>query len=235
MKDFDKETRPLGGGSAAAGCAAGWGLLESPHRLRFRTIDSVCGEIAGIAAGALRRRRRASAGGGCDAAVPEAARRTLMQLGGGDAELNESLRTVLLHRDGNLAECERLLVEMLPVRDQWGELVPLLGEELNDEYLDGMVLPRIERALEEAIGAGLARLSESVPEDILRDLSLLAGEMGQSDGYKGEPSPIAAWAGVYNAPEEIAADLERWQGLIHLRDDEGRRVAAQFSRSVSKF
>ena len=55
----------------------------------------------------------------------EAARQTLMQLGGDDAELDEALRTVLLHRDGSLADCERLLMEMLPLRDQWGELVPL--------------------------------------------------------------------------------------------------------------
>ncbi len=221
MKDFDKETRPLAEAVLRRDAERSWGLLEHPHRLRFRTIDSVCGEIA-------RMLPVLSGGGGVQTPVEdatpmyrEAARQTLMQLGGGDAELDQALRAVLLHRDGSLADCERLLMEMLPVRNQWGELVPLLGEELNDEYLDGTVLPRIERALEEAIGAGLARLSESVPEDILRDLSLLAGEMGQSGGYKGAPSPIAAWAGVYNAPEEIAADLERWQGLIHLVTTKG--------------
>ena len=216
VAEFERDTRALADAVLHRDAQRGWGLLEHPHRLRFRTIDSVCGEIA-------RMLPVLSGGGGAQTPVEdattmyrEAARQTLMQLGGGDAELDQALRTVLLHRDGSLTDCEKLLMEMLPLRNQWGELVPLLGEELDDEYLDGTVLPRIERALEEAIGAGLARLSRSVPRDILSDLSLLAGEMGQSDGYRGAPSPIAAWAGVYNAPKEIAADLERWQGLIHL-------------------
>jgi ATP-dependent helicase/nuclease subunit A len=216
VTEFEREMRALAEAVMLRDAERGWGLLEHPHRLRFRTIDSVCGEIA-------RMLPVLTGGGGAQTPVEdattmyrEAARQTLMQLGGGDGDLDEALRTVLLHRDGSLADCEKLLMEMLPLRNQWGELVPLLGEELDEEYLDGTVLPRIERALEEAIGGGLARLSRSVPQDILSDLSLLAGEMGQSDGYRGAPSPIAAWAGVYDAPEEIAADLARWQGLIHL-------------------
>ena len=94
----------------------------------------------------------------------EAARQTLMQLGGNDAELDSSLRTVLLHREGSLADCERLLMEMLPLRNQWGELVPLLGRPgMTDEFLDREVRPQLQRALEEAICAGLTRLSQSVP------------------------------------------------------------------------
>ncbi len=107
-------------------------------------------------------------------------------------------------------------MEMLPLRNQWGELVPLLGSELDEEYLDGIVLPRLQKALEQAIGAGLRRLSQSLPGDILQDLTLLAGEMGQAGGYKGEPSPIAVLAGLRDTPEEIADDLERWQALIYL-------------------
>ena len=39
--------------------------------------------------------------------------------------------------------------------------MPLRGEELTEEYLDGVVLPRLERALEIAICAGLTRLAQS--------------------------------------------------------------------------
>ncbi len=131
----------------------------------------------------------------------EAARQTLMQLGGSDAELDEALRTLLLHRDGSLADCERLLMEMLPLRNQWGELVPLLGRaEMTDEFLDGTVLPQLQRALEDAICAGLTRLSQGVPADILAGLAALAGEMGHAEGYKDEPSPIAMCAGLHQAP-----------------------------------
>jgi len=235
VKEFDRETRPLAESVLRRDSERGWGLLEHPRRLRFRTIDSVCGEIA-------RMLPVLSGGGGAqkpiEDATPmyrEAAQHTLMQLGSNDAELNEALRILLLHRDGSLLDCERLLVEMLPLRNQWGELVPLLGQELDDAYLDNTVLPRIERALEEAIEAGLTRLSRSVPRDILCDLSLLAGEMGHSDGYKGTPSPIAVWAGEYEAPEEIAADLARWHGLIHLVTTNGGGWRRSFQNRFLNF
>ncbi len=123
----------------------------------MRTIDSVCAEIARslpVLSGS---------GGGqtpVEDAAPlyrEAARRTLMQLGGNDASLNEALRTVLLHRDGNLAECERLLAEMLPLARSVGRAGSAAEQELDDAYLDGTVLPQLERALELAICAGLTR------------------------------------------------------------------------------
>ena len=82
-----------------------------------------------------------------------------------------------------------------------------LGGELDDAYLDSTVLPQLQKALDDAIGEGLTRLSNSVPSDVLRDLALLAGEMAYADGYKGMPSPIAVYAGVHDAPEEIADHL----------------------------
>jgi len=214
--DFERETRALAEAVLQRDKLLGWGLLEHPRRLKIRTIDSVCGEIA-------QSLPVLSGSGGRPTPVEdptplyrEAVRQTLMQLGGADAKLDTALRTVLLHRDGSLTDCERLLMEMLPLRDQWGELVPLLRQDLDDNYLDGTVLPRLQKALEEAISAGLAQLSRSVPYDILRDLSLLAGEMGHAEGYKGQPSPIAVWAGLQDTPEDIAEHLEHWLGLIHL-------------------
>jgi ATP-dependent helicase/nuclease subunit A len=214
--EFELETRRLADAVLRKDALLGWGLLERPRRLRMQTIDSVCGEIA-------RSLPVLSGSGGQQSPVDdpapmyrEAARRTLMQLGGADAELDAALRVVLLHRDGSLAECERLLMEMLPLRNQWGELVPLLGRGLTDAELDRTVLPRLQKALEQGIGTGLTRLSQSVPGDVLRELSLLAGEMGRADGYKGAPSPIAMCAGLNDAPEEIAESLGQWLGMIHL-------------------
>jgi ATP-dependent helicase/nuclease subunit A len=126
--EFDRETRTLAEAVLQRDAQRGWGLLEHPRRLNIRTIDSVCGEIA-------RTLPVLSGGGGrlapvddANAMYREAARQTMMLLGGMDAELNEALRTVLLHRDGSLTDCERLLIEMLPLRNQWGELVPLSGQ-----------------------------------------------------------------------------------------------------------
>ena len=233
--EFDRETRALAEAVLQRDALRGWELLEHPRRLNFRTIDSVCGEISRLLP-------VLSGGGGGQAPVEdaapmyrEAARLTLMQLGGSDTQLNDALQTVLLHRDGSLADCERLLMEMLPLRNQWGELVPLLGRDLDDAYLDETVLPRIERALKGAIEAGVSRLSQSLPPDILRELALLAGDMGHASGYKGQPSPIAVLAGVYDAPEEIAENLERWRALIHLVTTAKGEWRAGFRSDYLKF
>ncbi|MEO6910429.1 MAG: UvrD-helicase domain-containing protein, partial [Edaphobacter sp.] len=214
--EFERETRALAESVLRRDRMLGWGLLERPRRLRVRTIDSVCAEIAGSLP-------VLSGGGGAqspvlDASVlhHEAARRTLMQLGGKDHALDAALRLVLLHRDGNLVDCERLLAGMLALRDQWGELVPLSGRDLDDAYLDGTVLPRLERALELVICAALTRLSQTLPANILQELSHFAGELGHASGYKGAASPIAICAGLHSAPEETAEDLAHWRALVHL-------------------
>jgi ATP-dependent helicase/nuclease subunit A len=214
--DFDRETRVLAEAVLSRDASLGWELLQHPHRLKIRTIDSVCGEVARLLP-------VLSGGGGRQTPVEdptlmyrEAARETLMQLGGTDAEIDAALRTVLLHRDGSLRDCERLLMEMLPLRNQWGELVPLGRQQLDDAFLDETVLPKLELALEQAVCAGLTRLSLSVPPDILQNLASLAGEMGHAEGYQGSPSPIAMCAGLHTAPHETTEDLDHWRALIHL-------------------
>lgn len=213
--EFERETRLLAQAVVDRDRILGWGLLERPRRLKVRTIDSVCAEIANslpVLSGGSGQSPVLDASG----LHHEAARRTLMQFGGEDAALNAALRTVLLHRDGNLAECERLLASMLALRDQWGELIPLTGRELDDAYLDNAVLPLLQRVLERAICAGLVRLSQTLPEDILRELSSLAGTLGHASGYKGAASPIAICAGLHIIPGETAEHLAHWRALIHL-------------------
>lgn len=214
--EFERKTRALAEAALQRDRTLGWGLLELPRRLKIRTIDSVCAEITASLP-------VLSGGGGERSPVldpsglhREAARRTLMQLGGSDATLNAALRLILLHRDGNLAECERLLAEMLSLRDQWGELVPLAGRDLDDAYLDMAVLPRLERTLEQAICAGLTRLSHSLPSDILRELSHLAGKLGHANGYKDAASPVAVCAGLHTPPQEVVEHLAHWRALTYL-------------------
>jgi ATP-dependent helicase/nuclease subunit A len=226
--DFERDTRTLAEAVLRRDHARGWELLEHPRRLKMQTIDSVCAEIA-------RTLPVLTGGGGRQTPVEdasllygEAARLTLMQLGGDDAALNEALRTVLLHRDGSLRDCERLLVEMLALRNQWGELVPLAQRELDDSYLDGTVLPKLERALEQAVCAGLTRFADEMPADLIDQLAQLAGEMGHAEGYKGGISPIAICAGRYSAPGESVEDHEHWRALVHLlAKKDGWRVSTK--------
>lgn len=213
---FERETRALAQTVLARDQNLGWSLLNHPRRLNIRTIDSVCAEIA-------RSLPVLSGSGGqlspvedASALHREAARRTLMQFGGADSDLNNALRTLLLHRNGSLKNCEELLAEILALRDQWGQLVPLSISQLDDAYLDGTVRSHLERTLDLAVEAGLARLIDMFTSDTLDELALLASEMGSAPGYNGQPSPIQQCADAFTTPQATAEDLQHWRGLIHL-------------------
>jgi ATP-dependent helicase/nuclease subunit A len=214
--EVERETRTLAEAVLQRDHALGWGLLDDPRRLRVRTIDSVCAEIA---------RSLPVLSEGASGLAPvndasplyhEAARRTLMQLGGDDVALNDALRMVLLHRDGSLGDCERLLAEMLQLRDQWGGLIPLGREDLDDAYLDGTVLPRLESTLERAVCAGLTEFATVMPEDFLREIASLAASLAGNVPYGRDRSPLSVCASRVGIPATDAAALEQWQALIHL-------------------
>ena len=232
---FDRETRTLAKAVLEKDKRLKWGLLETPQRMNLKTIDSLCALIAGSMP-------VLSGGGGRMAQVEDAlplyqlaARRTMMQLGGEDEALNAALQEVLLHRDGNLAECERLLADMLDRRDQWGELIPLRHAELNDDYLDSTVLPKLNRTLEKIVCAGLTELADNVPADLLDELASLASSLAGNPPYKGDPSPIAICAGR-SVPGTEAEHLAHWRALIHLlvtRSSNAWRVG--FAKSTLHF
>jgi ATP-dependent helicase/nuclease subunit A len=229
--DFDRETRAWAERVLRRDGLLGWELLQHPRRLNIRTIDSVCGEVARLLPVLSGAGGRQTPVEDATSMYREAARKTLMQLGEDDMELDAALRTVLLHRDGSLRDCERLLMEMLPLRNQWGELVPLGTQQLDDAFLDETVLSKLELALEQAVCEGLTRLSLRVPADILQELALLAGEMGHAEGYRGSSSPIAMCAGLHDTPHETAKDLEHWRALIHLLTTQESRWRATAARN----
>ncbi len=214
--EFQAETRELARAVLARDRQLGWTLADHPQRLNIRTIDSVCAEIARtlpVLSGSGGRLTPAEDAGPLHR---EAARRTLLLLGTGDAAFDTALRDLLLHRDGNLAECESLLANMLSMRDQWGDLVPLTNPQLDEAWLDANVLPRLELALDHAIRAVLTPLAQAFPAELLAELTNLAAEMAHREGYKGQLSPIAICKGKEQAPSTCADDLEHWRCLIHL-------------------
>lgn len=213
---FDAATRPLAEAVLARDRERGWNLLEQPRRLNIRTIDSVCSEIAGSLPVLSRSGGASAPSEDADIFYAEAARRATSMLGGSDTQLNDSLERVLLHRDGNLRDTESLIANMLAWRDQWGELVPLGRAELDDVFLDEVVLPRLERTLDLAICTALTRIARTLPADVLDELCELAAEMGHLDGYDGNPSPLALCAGKSMPPEEKASHLSHWNALIDL-------------------
>ena len=214
--NFARETRALADAVLALDARLGWGLLDQPQRLRIRTIDSVCADIA--------RTLPLLSGSGAlqpvDNAAPlyrEAARRTLLQLGGPDAALSDALRTVLLHRDANLEDLERLLARMLEQRQQWGELVPLDAASLSDTFLDTTVRPRLESSLAAIISAGLTRAVDAMPAGVLEELTAIAERLGRLPAYNAaRPHQLPLWAGRPTPPTTHADDLPLWDGLLHL-------------------
>ena len=195
----------------------GWGLLDEPRRLRVRTIDALCGEIARSmpilsgGASAMRPVERA------DALYGEAARRTVQRLGGEDAALTAALRTSLLHRDGDLRACERLLAEMLGLREQWGELLPLREAELTEDSLERVVRPQLDRALAAAVCRGLAELQRAFPAGVFDRLARIAAEFARLPAYNGmKPHPFARCAEMESAPEAAAEYLSEWRTLVGL-------------------
>ena len=215
--DFQAETRELARAVLARDRQLGWELLDHPHRLNIRTIDSVCAQIARTLPYLSGSGGRLTPATDAEPLHREAARRTLLLLGTGDAVFDTALRDLLLHRDGNLAECESLLAEMLRLRDQWGDLVPLTRAQLDEAWLDANVLPRLELALDHAISTALTRLAQIFPADLLDDLTGLAADLAPAAPYDPEvPSPIALCANLRTPPEPIAAALDHWLALIHL-------------------
>lgn len=213
--DFDRQTRPLAEAVVARDRALGWNLLEHPDRLNISTIDSLCTQIA--------RSLPVLSGAGGQAPVEDAstlytqaARQTLAMLGGADPALSHALELLLLHRDGDLGNCEKLIAEMLQWRDQWGNLIPLTGEQLTDSYLESYTLPRLERALQQAICRALTRLDALMPPDLCHELASLARKMSAAEGYQGADSPIALCRELKSAPGTAAHDLEHWRALAHI-------------------
>jgi ATP-dependent helicase/nuclease subunit A len=215
--DFQARTRELARAVLARDRQFGWNLLDQPHRLNIRTIDSVCAQIARtlpVLSGSGGRLTPTTDAGPLHR---EAARRTLLLLGSGDAAFDAALRNLLLHRDGNLTECESLLANMLSLRDQWGDLIPLTHPQLDEAWLDANVLPRLELALDHAISSALARLAQIFPADLLANLTSLAADLAPATPYNPEaPSPIALCANLHSPPEALPEHLDHWLALLHL-------------------
>ena len=213
-RPFASRSRELAEAALVRSRQMHWRLLEEPLRLNIQTFDAVCAQIANavplLAGGGARRTLEVA-----QPLYEQAARRTLLQLGGADAALHNALHTVLLHRDGNLRDCERLIAEMLAMREQWGELVPL-GPTLDEVTLDTTVRGRLEHALARIVTAGLEQAAAALPAGELAYLAAFASRHAVLPGHNDKPSPVALCAGVPDPPAPIPAEIERWRALIRL-------------------
>ncbi|MDE1175394.1 MAG: UvrD-helicase domain-containing protein [Edaphobacter sp.] len=213
--DFEAETLLLAREVLERDTRFGWEILQHPQRLNLRTIDSICAEIA--------HRQPVLSGSSGLSPVEDAgdlyrlaAERTLLLLGGSDTALSSAIELLLLQRDGNLQKCQELIADMLALRDQWGRLIPLDKESLEESFLDGQVLPQLEDTLASAICSELEEIERSFPRGQLERLASLANEMSSAEGYKDKPSPLLVCRDRLAPPQAVADDLPTWQALAHL-------------------
>ena len=213
---FDRATRELARQVLEHDRQLGWDLLGNPRRLNIRTIDSVCIQIRNglpvLSGGAGNLQTTEDA----DDLYREAARNILLRLGGPDQRLNQALGTVLSHRDGDLRNCENLLSEMLRLREQWGDFLPIEPDQGDDEQMEREARARLDLALEQMICAELGRLEIALPQDLLQSLTQAAADLSDRPGYNGAASPLAACRNRYASPASRIADLEHWRTLLHL-------------------
>ena len=213
--DFARLTVQLAQDVLAHDAERGWCLLERPQRLNIRTIDSLCGEIARslpLLSGEAGLSRPVQ-----DAAplYARAARAVTMQFGGDDEALNAAVRTVLLHRDGDLLFCERVLAEMLGTREQWGSLIPL-GEQLTEEHLETVTLPRLNASLERVVCGAMKELRDGFDEEALLEIAAITEQLAYADGYKDMPHPFRDCGGMPVPPGCGADQLRYWKAIAHV-------------------
>ncbi|AFL87675.1 ATP-dependent exonuclase V beta subunit, helicase and exonuclease domain-containing [Terriglobus roseus DSM 18391] len=212
--DFARLTKELAEAVLARDAERGWRLLQRPQRLNIRTIDSLCGEIA-------RSLPLLSGEAGVTRPVQDArplyaraARVVMMQFGGNDEPLNAAVRTVLLHRDGDLLFCERVLAEMLGTREQWGSLIPL-GEQLTEEHLEQVTLPRLNASLERVVCGAMEELRDSFDEESLLEIAAITEQLAYADGYKDYPHPFRECGGMPLPPGCGPDQLRYWKAIAH--------------------
>ncbi|MGI4981055.1 MAG: UvrD-helicase domain-containing protein, partial [Janthinobacterium lividum] len=208
--DFARLTHELAAAALAHDRALGWHVLDRPHRLNIRTIDSLCSVIARAAPLLSGSAGFASPVTDAEPLYRQAAHAVFLRMGAGDARLDAAIETVLLHRDGNLQACEQLLAEMLATREQWGRLIPLAAAEMDDAALNATVLPRLNASLKRALCAALTRLHSCFPEEELLQIAHIARQLASADGHNGSASVFAPCASMPGAPGTDAEHLNHW-------------------------
>jgi ATP-dependent exoDNAse (exonuclease V) beta subunit len=142
----------------------GWNLLEQPGRLRIRTIDSLCSELAHqlpVLSGL---------GGGqqiatdANALYRKAAVRTMAVIEDSDDELGQDVTRVLDRYDNQYDRLVDLLTGMLANREQW------IGHLLNSRTGDGFNRQGLEEALRYLVEAQLKKAKEIAPPELLSAL-----------------------------------------------------------------
>jgi len=142
----------------------GWNLLEQPSRLRIRTIDSLCSELA------RQLPVLSGLGGGqqiavdADALYRTAATRTMAVIEDDKDPLQTDVIRVLDRYDNQYDRLVELLTGMLASREQW------IGHLMDARSGDGFDRQGLESALRYLVEIQLGNARQITPDGLLLDL-----------------------------------------------------------------
>jgi len=184
-----------------------WSIDLQPQRLRIDTLDAMNTWLA--------HRLSVLSGGVAGAELMEsplscyrlAVGRTLAELET-PTGLAHSLQTLLRGLDNNAARLERMLLELLPKRDQW---LPYLAGGSDEDLRDAL-----EQALRRLVEEALAQFALALPPafvgavlPILRHVATHATNPATLQGF-------AAWRDPSTALQPRAEQLDAWRALPEL-------------------
>jgi ATP-dependent exoDNAse (exonuclease V) beta subunit len=208
-----KLSRELAQAVLANDAERGWNLLAQPSRLRIRTIDSLCAELA--------RQLPVLSGLGGGQQVTEdpaalylqAATRTMAAIEDDDDPLQADVARLLDRYDNRYDHLVELLTSMLASRDQWRDHLLGLREG------DGFDRAALEATLRYLVESELAKARAAVPDEALAELPkllryALSNEPKDADGVT---ALLDACGGRDTARLDLPADpdaLPHWVTLI---------------------
>ena len=211
-KPHEALTWELARAVCARDTAAQWRLLENPHRLRIRTIDSLCVSIALQMPWLSRLGAPANIAEEPEELYREAASQTVALVE--DKEWCPAMSRLLSHLDNNVAALEGLLTAMLARRDQWMRHIGVGGDRSTWRAA-------LETALQNVIREALERVRRSVPDALRGDIVALASFAGRNLAHS--TSPLRTWAGLRELPGADPDALGAWLGLAELLLTKGGR------------
>ncbi len=190
-----------------------WNLLEQPSRLRVRTIDSLCSELAhqlpllsGLGGGQQIARD-------ANALYRQAAARTMAVIEDDNDALQSDVIRVLDRYDNQYDKLVELLTAMLASREQW--IAHLLASRLGD----GFDRQGMENALRYLVENQLESARQATPDSLLRQLPrFYQYALGNSPDNEAELKALLQVCGGLDCDfldlPTTAEALTHWQTMI---------------------
>ncbi|MCH8844796.1 MAG: UvrD-helicase domain-containing protein [SAR324 cluster bacterium] len=211
----------------------GWGLLESPNRIRIRTIDALCAEITRRMPLASRFGAQPETTGDADDLYREAALAVLAKLEGVGTEReaeSEAVGRLLLHLDNDHGRAEQFLVNLLAKRDQWLRHLPAQPEST------AHLRDSLESSLRLIITEAIAAARRVFPRECAAELAAVA-RFAAEHLPEGSDSPIASCRDMGRSPsetgtEDFSATLARWRGVAKLLLVDSGAWRNQFNKNL---